>query len=210
MQPTDRQIRRLIKPALFVACLVPLGLLAWDALNDGLGAEPIKAIIHRTGDWTLRLLLITLAVTPLRRVTGWNWLVRLRRMLGLFAFFYACLHLLSYVGLDQFFALTYIVEDVIKHKYVLVGFASFLLLVPLALTSTDAMMRRLGGRRWQRLHRLVYVAAAGGVLHFLWLVKSDLREPLLYAAILSLLLGYRLWHAVLRRRPGAAASAARS
>jgi sulfoxide reductase heme-binding subunit YedZ len=198
MQPSDRQIRRLIKPALFAACLVPLGLLAWDALSDGLGAEPIKAVIHRTGDWTLRLLLATLAITPLRRITGWNWLVRLRRMLGLFAFFYACLHLLAYVGLDQYFALSYIV----KHKYVLVGLTSLLLLVPLALTSTDAMMRRLGGRRWQRLHRLVYVAACGGVLHFVWLVKSDLREPLLYAAVLSLLLGFRLWHATQRRRAG--------
>lgn len=182
-----------IKPVIFIACLVPLALMIWDAFNGGLGADPIKEVIHRTGLWTLRFLLITLTVTPLRRITGWYALIRLRRMLGLFAFFYVCLHFLSYAGLDQAFALRYIIPDVIKHKYVLVGFTSFLLLIPLAVTSTNAMVRRLGGRRWQRLHRLVYVSAVGGVLHYLWLVKSDIREPLLYATLLTLLLGYRIY-----------------
>jgi len=184
---------RRAKPVLFVVCLIPLAWLIWDAFNTGLGAEPIKAIIHRTGGWTLRFLLITLTITPLRKITGWHALIRLRRMFGLFAFFYACLHFLSYVGLDQAFDLHYIIPDVIKHKYVLVGFTSFLLLIPLAVTSTNGMVRRLGGRRWQRLHRLVYVTAIGGVLHFLWLVKSDIREPLLYGAILAVLLDYRLY-----------------
>jgi sulfoxide reductase heme-binding subunit YedZ len=168
----------------------------WAAWADTLGAEPIESITHRTGDWTLRLLLITLTVTPLRRFTGWGELVRLRRMLGLFAFFYAVLHLLTYLVLDQGLDLAFVAEDIVEHPYVLVGFSSFLLLVPLAATSTNSMMRRLGGRRWKQLHRLVYVAASGGVLHFLWLVKSDLREPLLYAALLCLLFGFR----VLQRR----------
>lgn len=186
-------VSRIIKPLLFCAALVPLAWLGWDALHDDLGANPIQEISHRTGDWTLRFLLLTLAITPLRRLTGWRTLLRLRRMLGLYAFFYACLHFLTYVGLDQFFDLETIVADVAKHPYVLVGFTCFLLLIPLAATSTDGMMRRLGGRRWQRLHRLVYFIAVGGVVHFLWLVKSDLRQPLLYAAVLALLLGYRLY-----------------
>jgi sulfoxide reductase heme-binding subunit YedZ len=194
-----------IKPALFILCLVPLAWLIWDAFNAGLGADPIKAIIHRTGSWTLRFLLITLTITPLRKMTGWHALIRLRRMFGLFAFFYACLHFLSYVGLDQTFDLHFIIPDVIKHKYVLVGFASFLLLIPLAATSTNGMVRRLGGRRWQRLHRLVYVIAIGGVLHFLWLVKSDIREPLLYGAILALLLSYRVYQHLRGKRKTVAA-----
>jgi len=187
-------IVRVVKPGLFVLCLAPLALIAWDAFFGDLGANPIETLSRRTGDWTLRLLLITLAVSPLRRLSGWGELMRLRRMLGLFTFFYACLHLLNYLGLDQFFSWHFILEDVVEHKFVLVGFTSFLLLVPLALTSTDNMMRRLGGRRWRRLHRLVYPAAVGGVVHFLWLVKSDLGEPLLYAACLAVLLGYRLYH----------------
>ncbi len=186
-------VSRIIKPALFCAALVPLAWLGWDALHDDLGANPIQEISHRTGDWTLRFLLLTLAITPLRRLTGWRTLIRLRRMLGLYAFFYACLHFLTYIGLDQFFDLATIAVDVAKHPYVLVGFTCFLLLIPLAATSTDGMMRRLGGRRWQRLHRLVYVIAVGGVVHFLWLVKSDLRQPLLYGVVLALLLGYRLY-----------------
>jgi len=192
--PSDRQIRYLVKPALFIACLVPLGWLLFDAYTGNLGAEPIKEVIHRTGDWTLRMLLAVLTVTPLRRLTGQHWLVRLRRMLGLYTFFYACLHMVAYVALDQFFDWSFIVQDIIKHQYIMVGLASFLILLPLAVTSTNRMIRRLGGRRWQRLHRLVYVSAIGGVVHFLWLVKSDLREPLIYGVVLALLLGYRVKH----------------
>ncbi len=196
--PTEYQIRTIIKPVVFIFCLAPFAWLILDALAHGLGAEPIKEVIHRTGDWTLRMLLVVLSVTPLRQVTGLHWLMRFRRMLGLFAFFYACLHMLSYVVLDQFFAWQFILQDVLKHKYIMVGMASFLLLVPLAVTSTNGMMRRLGGRRWKRLHRMVYVSALGGVIHYLWLVKADIREPLLYGAVLTLLLGYRIHRHVWR------------
>lgn len=186
-------IQRVAKPILFIVCLVPLGMLAWDAFNNHLGANPIEKIMRRTGDWTLRFLLITLAVTPLRQLLGWHWLIRLRRMLGLFAFFYACLHFTNYIWLDQFFDVNEIIKDVIKRNYITIGFASFMLLIPLALTSTNNMMKKLGAKRWQKLHTLVYVIATGGVIHYLWLVKKDLREPLIYAALLALLLGYRAW-----------------
>ncbi len=181
-------VSRVLKPAIFIAALVPLALLVWNALTDGLGANPVEAITFKTGDWGLRFLLITLCVTPLRRITGWQWLVRIRRMLGLFAFFYICLHFSTYLVLDAFFDLRYILEDITDRTYITLGFTSFLLLIPLAITSTNAMVRRLGGQRWRRLHRLVYVIAAGGALHFLWLVKADLREPLIYLGILLLLL----------------------
>jgi sulfoxide reductase heme-binding subunit YedZ len=201
----NQQIRWVIKPAIFVFALVPLAFLVYRTLNDDLGANPIETINRYTGDWVLRFLLITLAVTPLRRLTGWNGLLRYRRMLGLFAFFYACLHFLSYAWLDQYFVLADIVKDVIKRPYITVGFASFLMLIPLALTSTNAMIRRLGAKRWQQLHRLVYLIGIGGVVHFLWLVKSDIREPLVYGVILALLLGFRMWDRA-RRTPGAVAS----
>jgi sulfoxide reductase heme-binding subunit YedZ len=178
---------RVLKPAIFVAALVPLALLIWNALNDGLGANPVEAITLETGGWGLRFLLITLLVTPLRRVTGWQTLARIRRMLGLFAYFYLCLHFLTYLVLDAFFDFSYILEDITDRTYITLGFTSFLLLLPLAITSTNAMVRRLGGRNWRRLHRLAYVAATGGVLHFLWLVKADLREPLIYLGLLLLL-----------------------
>lgn len=180
-------VSRVLKPAIFVAALVPLALLLWGATHDGLGANPIETITHETGEWGLRFLLITLCVTPLRRITGWNELIRLRRMLGLFAFFYLCLHFSTYIVLDAFFDLDYILEDITDRTYITLGFTSFLLLIPLAVTSTDAMVRRLGGRRWRLLHRLAYAAALGGVLHFLWLVKVDVREPLIYLGILLLL-----------------------
>ena len=185
-------LRGAIKPILFIVCLVPLAGLVWDGVHASLGANPVETIRLFTGDWTLRFLLITLAVTPLRRLTGWNALIRVRRMLGLFAFFYAALHVISYVWLDQFFMWDLIIEDVYERPYITVGFTAFLLLLPLALTSTNGMVRRLGGKRWQRLHQLVYVIAVLGVVHFWWLVKSDIREPLLYAVVLALLLGYRL------------------
>jgi len=183
--------RRVLKPAVFVLCAVPFVLLLRDAATGGLSADPIEEITHRTGRWGLRFLLITLAVTPARLLTGWNGLIRFRRMLGLFAFFYVTLHFLTYIVLDQFFAFTYIVEDIAERPYITVGFTSWLLLIPLALTSTDAWIRRLG-RRWGKLHRLVYLAAAGGVLHFLWLVKADLRRPILYGSVLVVLLALRL------------------
>ncbi len=189
-------MRWIVKPLLFALCLVPLGLLTSDALADRLGANPVEAIRLFTGDWTLRFLLITLAITPLRRLTGWNALLRLRRMFGLYAFFYACLHFVSYIWLDQQFMIDEIMADVVKRPYITVGVASFLGLLPLAATSTNAMVRRLGARRWQRLHRLVYAIAIGGVIHFLWLVKSDITEPMLYVAVLAVLLGLRAFWAV--------------
>lgn len=191
--PPNRRWLRVTKAVVFVVALIPLGLLLWDGFNANLGANPIETISHRTGDWTLRLLLVTLAVTPLRHFFGWRSLARLRRMFGLFAFFYACLHFLNYLVLDQFFSWEDIVADVAERPYITVGFTSFLLLIPLAVTSTDGMIRRLGGKRWQQLHRLVYVIGIGGVLHFLWLVKADIREPLLYGLVLAVLLVSRFW-----------------
>ena len=190
---------RLLKPLVFAACLVPLALLVWRGFSGGLSANPIEFVTHRTGDWTLRLLLVTLAITPLRRLTGWHAVIRLRRMLGLFAFFYGSLHLLTYVVLDHFFAFGSMLEDLTERRFVTAGFTGFVLMVPLALTSTQAMVRRLGGRRWQALHRLVYVSACAGVVHYLWLVKADLRPPLVYAGVLALLLGFRLYRAAASR-----------
>ncbi|WP_083224131.1 sulfite oxidase heme-binding subunit YedZ [Methyloversatilis sp. RAC08] len=174
---------------------MPLLWLAFGAYADRLGANPIEYITRATGDWTLRLLLVTLAVTPLRQITGWHWLVRLRRMLGLYAFFYASLHLLIYLWLDQFFDIEDIVKDIIKRPFITIGFGAFLLLLPLVVTSTNGMVRRLGGRTWQRLHKLVYVVGVLGVAHYWWLVKKDLTEPILYACILATLFAVRLWHA---------------
>ncbi len=180
----------------FIACLLPAGLLGWDAVRGGLGANPIEEITHRTGLWALNLLLVTLAVTPARRLPFLNPVILYRRMFGLFAFFYAMLHFLTYVALDQVFAISYIVEDVMKRPYITVGFAGLLMMLPLAVTSTNGWVRRLGSGRWQLLHRLVYLAATAGVLHFLWLVKADLRRPVIYAVVLSALLALRL----IRRR----------
>lgn len=183
----------LLKLGVFGACLIPLGILVGNALTDNLGANPIDEITDQTGIWTLRLLLVTLAVTPARRLSRWNRLIQLRRMLGLFAFFYASLHFLTYLWLDQFFAFEDIIDDVMERPFITVGFTSFVLLIPLAITSTTAMIKRLGGKWWQRLHRLVYATAIGGVVHYLWLVKADIRLPLIYGSILALLLAYRLW-----------------
>jgi sulfoxide reductase heme-binding subunit YedZ len=190
---TQKSIRKL-KVALFLLCLVPLAKLALETFGVAgmsLGANPIEELIHRLGKWGLNFLLITLAVTPLRRLTGKSWLLRFRRMLGLFAFFYLLLHFLTYAGLDQRFDLPVIFEDVVERPFITIGFTAFVLLIPLAVTSTNAMMKRLG-RRWQKLHRLVYVIAILGVVHFYWQVKLDTLEPLIYAAILAVLLGYRL------------------
>ena len=180
------------KPLVFCVSLLPLVWLCWLAWQDRLGANPVETLSHRTGDWSLRFLLLTLAVTPLRRLSGWNWLLKFRRMLGLFAFFYVCLHLGVYLIFDQFFDPSAILEDIAKRPYITVGFAGFLLLIPLAVTSTNGMIKRLG-RNWQRLHRLVYLIAVLGVVHYWWLVKADISEPLLYAGLLTMLLGYRAW-----------------
>jgi len=182
-----------LKSLLFVLCLLPAARLVWLAIAGGLGANPIEFVIRSLGTWTLVMLLATLSVTPLRRLSGWSALIRVRRMLGLFAFFYAVLHFLAFFGLDQFFDLRAVIADIAKRPYITVGFTCLLLLIPLAITSTNAMQRRLGGRRWQRLHRLVYVIAIGGVVHYWWLVKKDITQPLLYALVLALLLGMRLW-----------------
>jgi methionine sulfoxide reductase heme-binding subunit len=193
IQPGPRAIRAL-KVALFLLCLVPLAKLTMETFGVGglsLGANPIEELLHRCGKWGLNFLLITLAVTPLRRLTGWNWVIRFRRMLGLFAFFYVLLHFSIYLGLDQSFAFGSVVEDIAKRPYITLGMTALTLLLPLAVTSTNAMMRRLG-KRWQKLHRLVYVIAILGVWHFYWQVKLDTLEPLAYAGILALLLGFRL------------------
>jgi sulfoxide reductase heme-binding subunit YedZ len=183
---------RWFKPVVFVACLVPLALLGWKAYKGALGANPIEVITHSTGDWILRFLLITLSITPLRKLTGQLWLIRYRRMFGLFAFFYGVLHFLTYIWLDKFFDLHEMLADVAKRRFITIGFTGFVLLIPLAITSTTGWIRRLGGKRWQALHRLIYFSAIAGVIHYIWLVKADLRKPLQYAAVLSLLLGYRL------------------
>jgi sulfoxide reductase heme-binding subunit YedZ len=190
-----------IKSALFLLCLLPLGLLLWRALHGQLTANPIEFITHTTGWWALTFLMITLSVTPLRRLLNLPWLLRLRRMLGLYAFFYACLHFLTWLVLDQFFDWNAIVKDVIKRPYITVGFTAFVLLLPLVVTSTNAMVRRLGAKRWQLLHRLVYVIATLGVIHFLWLVKKDIREPAVFGIVLAVLLGVRVLYYLRRRAP---------
>jgi sulfoxide reductase heme-binding subunit YedZ len=183
-----------IKVALFVLALLPLARLVTGAFvyPEWLGSNPAEFITRATGDWTLRFLLITLAVTPLRKLTGWGWLLRFRRMLGLFAFFYGVVHLSSYVSFDHVFDAGEIIKDIIKRPFITVGFGTLLLMLPLAVTSTNAMVRRLGAKRWLALHRLIYVIAPLGVLHFWWMVKRDLTEPIIYALLLALLLGYRV------------------
>jgi sulfoxide reductase heme-binding subunit YedZ len=180
------------KVFIFFACLGPLARLGLKALSGNLGANPIEVITHSTGDWTLIFLLITLAVTPLRKLTGQPWLIRFRRMFGLFAFFYVVLHFLTYIWLDKFFDLHEMLADIAKRKFITVGFAGFLMLIPLAITSTKGWIRRMGGRRWNLLHRLIYFSAIAGVIHYWWLVKADISKPFQYALVLALLLGYRV------------------
>jgi sulfoxide reductase heme-binding subunit YedZ len=181
-----------LKAPVFLLCLVPIGIVGWRALRGDLTANPIEFITHTTGDWALRFLLITLAITPLRKVLGLPELVRLRRMLGLFAFFYAGLHFSTYLVLDKFFDISEIWKDVLKRRFITVGFAAFLLLIPLAITSTAGWIRRLGGKRWQALHRLIYLSAILAVIHYYWLVKSAVIRPLAYGAILAILLLFRI------------------
>lgn len=202
---------RWFKPVVFLACLGPLMRLAWKAYAGLLGANPIEVITHSTGDWTLIFLLVTLSITPLRKISRQLWLIRYRRMFGLFAFFYACLHFTTYIWLDKFFNVHEMLADVAKRKFITVGFSAFLLLIPLAVTSTSGWIRRLGGKRWQALHRLIYLSAILGVVHYLWLVKADIRKPLAYGAILGVLLAYRVvaWLQA-RKRPAAVAAVRRS
>jgi sulfoxide reductase heme-binding subunit YedZ len=184
-----------LKVAVFVACVGPVARLVWKALHDALGANPIEVITRSTGTWTLVLLLATLSVTPVRKLTGWLDVIRFRRMLGLFAFFYVSLHFLTYIWLDKFFDLQQVAKDVYKRPFITAGFTGFMLLIPLAVTSTRGMIRRLGGRHWQNLHRLIYASAVAGVVHYVWLVKADVRVPLIYGSVLSVLLACRavLW-----------------
>lgn len=205
-------LARVIKPSVFLASLLPLAWLAWGWSTDGLGANPIEATTRFLGDWALRFLLIVLAVTPVCMLTAWNWLARFRRMLGLFAFAYAVLHLLSYIGLDQFFAWATIWAEIVKRTYITIGMLAVLCLIPLALTSTKGMVRRLGGKRWQKLHRLAYVAGVAGVIHFYMMVKADVREPLIYGAILTALFSIRLWNGRTRQvaRPSVTRKAKRA
>jgi sulfoxide reductase heme-binding subunit YedZ len=186
-------LRRWLKPVVFVLCLVPLIMLIVRGFTGGLGANPIEFTIRYLGDWALRFLLIALAVTPVRLLTGWNIVARLRRMLGLFAFFYVCLHMLAYIGLDQFFDFAAILKDIIKRIYITIGMAAFVMLLALAVTSTDGMARRLGGKAWRRLHKLVYPAAVAAVIHYMLMIKAGYAEAAVYAVILVLLLLIRVF-----------------
>lgn len=180
------------KAALFALCLAPLGDLLWRGFHDELGADPVTFITHRTGEWTLRFLVLTLAISPLRKILRLSQLIRFRRMLGLFAFFYVCLHFTTWIWLDHYFNWAEMWKDIHKRPFITVGFTGFVLLIPLALTSTAGWIRRLGGKRWRMLHRAIYVTAIAGVVHYYWLVKSDVRRPLAYAFLVAILLAWRL------------------
>lgn len=203
------------KPIVFLAGVVPLGRLAWKAYHSALGANPIQVITWSTGTWTLVFLMVTLSVTPIRELTKQYWLIQYRRMMGLFAFFYGCLHFTTYIWLDQFFDLHSVAKDIVKRPFITVGFTGFVLMIPLALTSTQRAIRWLG-KRWQTLHRLVYLAAVAGVAHYIWLVKKDIRVPMIYAAVLGVLLLYRVivwtieYHCARRRSSSPPVGIARS
>ncbi|HKV95209.1 MAG TPA: protein-methionine-sulfoxide reductase heme-binding subunit MsrQ [Candidatus Angelobacter sp.] len=206
MKPLPEKFLRPLKLLAFVVCLGPAFVLTWKGFHNLLGANPIDVITRTTGRWTLTFLLITLGITPLRRITRMAWLIRFRRMLGLFAFFYGSLHLMTYVWLDKFFDVHDMLHDIAKRRFITVGMTAWALMLPLALTSTAGWIRRLGGKRWQKLHRLIYFSAAAGVVHFIWLVKADLRRPLTYGAILVALLAFRIFmwiKARLSSRPAA-------
>lgn len=207
-RPTSKNIIA-AKVLVHALALTPLAILAWQFWSvlhtgsDALGADPVAEVEHRTGLWALRLLMVTLAITPLRQLTGKAVLIRFRRLLGLYAFFYACLHLAAYLVLDLQGYWTQIFEEIAKRPYITVGFTAWLLLLPLAITSTQGWIRRLG-RRWGQLHKAIYAIGVLAVLHFWWLVKSDIREPALYAGILAVLLGWRVWKKLSQRRTAAA------
>jgi len=203
----SKRQRFLIKSVVFLIALSPACLLTYAAFTEDLGANPIEAITWETGVWTLRFVAATLAITPLRRLTGWNWLIKFRRMLGLFAFFYGTLHFFTWSWLDQFFDWNGMVKDVLKRPYITVGFTAFVLMIPLALTSTTGWIRRLGGKRWNRLHQLIYVTAILGVIHYYWLVKADTQRPIRYGVIIGILLLARLVY-TLRPKPAPARAVA--
>jgi methionine sulfoxide reductase heme-binding subunit len=187
---------RILKPAVFLLCLVPLGMLIWAIVYNpqSFGANPFELITDRTGDWTLRFVLFTLSISPIRVLTGWNAAIRFRRMVGLFAFFYASLHFLTYVWFTKYFNIDEITKDVVKRPFITVGFAAFILMIPLTITSTKKWIGRLGGKRWQKLHMAIYVIGILGVIHFFWRVKSDITDPLIYAVLLSALFLVRIWN----------------
>jgi sulfoxide reductase heme-binding subunit YedZ len=213
---SDRTLRFVLKPAAFAASLVPAAWLVWALVTGSLSANPLSDVTNETGVWTLRFVCITLAVTPLRRLTGWNSLIRFRRMAGLFAFFYGSLHFLTYVVADRFASLDFpdgivalstvrnlmksIADDIAKRPYITVGFTALMTMVPLALTSTAGMIRRLGGRRWNLLHRLIYATGVLAVVHYWWLVKADIRRPLAYGIVVGALLAFRMWAASVRAK----------
>jgi len=224
--PSDLVSRRVLKPAAFVAALGPAGWVVWAIFTGNLSANPLSDITNETGVWTLRFVCITLALTPLRRLTGWNWVIRFRRMAGLFAFFYGTCHFLTYVIADRFAGLDFpdgivalstvrnlghsVAEDIYKRPFITVGFTGWVSMLPLALTSTSGMIRRLGGKRWNALHRLVYLTALAGVVHYWWLVKADISRPRIYAAVVAALLGFRAWRAIRNRAAPAAPRAPRA
>lgn len=206
----------MFKPALWVVCLTPLARLVYDGFTDNLTANPVEKITNTTGIWTLRLIVVTIALSPLRWLTGWNMLIQYRRAVGLFAFFYGSLHFMTYFILDHRLQFEGLWEDVMKRPYITAGFTAFTLMIPLALTSTTGWIRRLGGRKWNLLHRLVYVTAGAAVLHYFWKVKLDTTYPVNYALVVGVLLGWRAWRAGRRRavtgrtaavKPGGAAAA---
>jgi len=188
------------KVVVFAACLAPVAMLVWRGLHNDLSADPIAFITHATGDWTLRFLVITLAISPLRKILHLPQLIRFRRMVGLFAFFYVCLHFTTWIWLDKQFVWSEMWKDVEKRRFITVGFTGFMLLIPLAITSTAGWIRRLGGKRWQMLHRLIYVTAVLGVIHYYWLVKSNVRKPLFYGFLVAILLAWRLVTWLIGRR----------
>ena len=211
MKDLSRHIdMRWLKPPIFLVCLAPLAHLVWMGFHDELGANPVEYITHSTGTWTLVGLCATLSITPLRRILKQNWLIRLRRMFGLFAFFYVSLHFTTWVWLYSGFDVHAMIADVYKRPFITAGFTAFVLLIPLAATSTSGMIRRLGGRRWRMLHNLIYISAIAGVTHYYWLVKSDETVPLRFAAVVAVLLGYRaIRHALQRKQQAAAAKRSR-
>ena len=196
-----------LKPVVFLACLIPLARLGWKALHAGLGANPIQVITFSTGTWTLTFLMITLSITPLRKLSRQYWLIQYRRMLGLFAFFYGCLHFTTYIWLDQFFDLHSIYKDIYKRPFITAGFTAFVLMIPLAATSTKWAIGKLG-KRWQMLHRLIYASAIAGVVHYIWLVKKDEAKPFFWAFVLAVLMLWRVWAWWAKRRRVAGASVA--
>ena len=202
---------RFTKLLIFLAALIPLERLLWKFFHDALGANPVEVITHSTGDWTLILIMVTLSITPLRKLTKQYWLIGVRRMIGLFAFFYGCLHFTTYLWLDKFFDYHEMLKDIVKRPFITVGFLAFVCMIPLAITSTNGWIRRLG-KNWQRLHRLIYITGIAGVVHYIWLVKADLRKPLQYAFVLSVLLLYRIvtWAVTARQNVAPRSVAGRS